>query len=157
MNKIYVIDDDEKLNALLSRYLSQYGYAVTSETHPRVALESYKKINPDMIILDVMMPEMDGFELCRAIRFESQLPVIMLTARGEVTDRIVGLEMGADDYLPKPFEPRELLARIQAVLRRREPRFQTDGDTPVTIDERRWSFTCSSICLKTGTRSSHGT
>jgi len=116
--KILVIDDDEKLNALLQNYLSDFGYAVISATHPEKGLQLIASRKPELIILDVMLPEMSGFEVCKRIRQDSDVPVIMLTARGELMDRVVGLELGADDYLPKPFEPRELVARIQTVLRR---------------------------------------
>ncbi|MEJ2157974.1 MAG: response regulator transcription factor [Desulfobacteraceae bacterium] len=115
---LLIIDDDPKLNRLLMEFLSGFGFSVQTATTPG---EGFKKLNrhkPDMVILDVMLPEMNGFEVCKKIRQESTIPIIMLTARGEPTDRIVGLELGADDYLPKPFEPRELVARIQAVLRR---------------------------------------
>ena len=91
---------------------------MTAAVHPEAGLRLLRNIDPDIVILDVMLPGMDGFALCRRIREFSRVPIVMLTARGEVTDRIVGLELGADDYLPKPFEPRELVARIQAVLRR---------------------------------------
>ncbi len=116
--KILVIDDDEKLGRLLRDYLAQYDFSVVTRTTPSAGLKSLKTEKPDLIILDIMLPEMDGFEVCRTIRRDHSTPIIMLTARGEVTDRIVGLELGADDYLPKPFEPRELLARIQTILRR---------------------------------------
>jgi DNA-binding response OmpR family regulator len=115
---ILVVDDDEKLNELLKEYLSGFGFQVTAMTHPVRAQKEMQLHPPDLIILDVMLPGMDGFEFCRNIRKNSAVPVIMLTARGDVTDRVVGLELGADDYLPKPFEPRELVARIQSVLRR---------------------------------------
>lgn len=115
---ILIIDDDKKLNSLLSDYLNKFGFKVTTVTHPKEGLKILKRELPDIIILDIMLPEMDGFEICKEIRKEYSVPIIMLTARGEVTDRIVGLEIGADDYLPKPFEPRELVARIQSVLRR---------------------------------------
>lgn len=117
-SKIFVIDDDEKLNVLLQNYLSNYGYHIITFTNPHAGLDKIKKELPDLVILDVMMPDMDGFTVCREIRKEHSIPIILLTARGEVTDRIVGLELGADDYLPKPFEPRELVARIQTILRR---------------------------------------
>jgi two-component system phosphate regulon response regulator OmpR len=117
-NKIFVIDDDEKLNVLLTNYLSGFGYEVVAFTNPRLGLDKISRELPDLVILDVMMPEMDGFTVCREIRKEQSIPVILLTARGDVTDRIVGLELGADDYLPKPFEPRELVARIQTIFRR---------------------------------------
>ena len=116
--KILIIDDDEKLNGLLTDYLSKMGFTVLTSTLPSAGLEKLEEETPDLVILDVMLPEMDGFEVCRTIRQSSSVPVVMLTARGEVMDRVVGLEIGADDYLPKPFEPRELVARIQAILRR---------------------------------------
>ena len=116
--KILIIDDDEKLNRLLTDYLSKMGFTVLTSTLPSAGLEKMEEESPDLVILDVMLPEMDGFEVCRTIRQSSSVPVVMPTARGEVMDRVVGLEIGADDYLPKPFEPRELVARIQAILRR---------------------------------------
>ena len=117
-SKILIIDDDLKLNTLLKEYLAKFGFETTSAIHPAVGLKLLKKDQPDLIVLDIMMPEMDGFEVCREIRKDYSIPIIMLTARGDVTDRVVGLELGADDYVPKPFEPRELVARIQTVLRR---------------------------------------
>jgi len=116
--RVLIIDDDEKLNALLTDYLRGFGFDVTSARHPDDGLRRLRDTPPDLVILDVMLPGMDGFTVCRKIRESSVVPIIMLTARGEVADRVVGLEMGADDYLPKPFEPRELVARAQAVLRR---------------------------------------
>ncbi|HEY1985155.1 MAG TPA: response regulator transcription factor [Terracidiphilus sp.] len=116
--KVLVIDDDERLNALLTKYMDRFGFSVRSAIDPRAALRSLKLDPPDIVILDIMLPEMDGFAVCRKVRETSCVPIIMLTARGDVMDRIVGLELGADDYLAKPFEPRELVARMQAVLRR---------------------------------------
>lgn len=116
--KVLIIDDDEKLNGLLAEYLSRYGFSVDSATSPSEAFAYIDKKPADIIILDIMLPEMDGFEVCKKIRAGYNIPIIMLTARGDVSDRIIGLELGADDYLPKPFEPRELVARIQTVLRR---------------------------------------
>ena len=116
--RLLIIDDDERLNAVLSEYLSRYGFVVSAVTRPSSGLRLLKSDPPDLLILDVMLPEMDGLTLCKRIRETSRVPIIMLTARGEVADRIVGLELGADDYLAKPFEPRELVARVQAVLRR---------------------------------------
>lgn len=117
-NKIAVFEDNEKTINLLKSYLAQFDYEVIAYTNPVEGLKKLKRDLPDIIILDIMMPEMDGFEVCKEIRKDYSIPIIMLTARGDVTDRIIGLELGADDYLPKPFEPRELLARIQTVLRR---------------------------------------
>ena len=116
--RVLIIDDDARLNALLTEYLAGFGFSVRAAVHPDAGLRSLRADPPDLVILDVMLPDIDGLTLCRRVRETSRVPIIMLTARGDVTDRIVGLEMGADDYLPKPFEPRELVARIQAVLRR---------------------------------------
>ena len=116
--RVLLIDDDAKLNTLLTEYLGRFGCAVRAAVHPDEGLEALEREPPDIVILDVMLPGMDGFAVCRQVREYSRVPIIMLTARGDVTDRIVGLELGADDYIPKPFEPRELLARMQAVLRR---------------------------------------
>ncbi len=116
--QILIIDDDQKLCALLQEYLGRFDYQVDARYLPSTGLQHLEQQRPDLVILDVMLPEMDGFEVLKQIRRSSQVPVIMLTARGEVTDKVVGLELGADDYLPKPFEPRELVARIQTVLRR---------------------------------------
>ena len=115
---ILIIDDDEKLNRLLKDYLGNQGYLVLTATHPDDGLKKLKSQSPHLIILDVMLPDMNGFEVCKIIRRSSIVPILMLTARGEVTDKVVGLELGADDYLAKPFEPRELVARIQSILRR---------------------------------------
>lgn len=116
--RVLLIDDDEKLNVLLGEYLGRFNFAVRAVVHPDEGLRALKADAPDIVILDVMLPDMDGFAVCRKMREGSRVPIIMLTARGDVADRIVGLELGADDYLPKPFEPRELMARMQAVLRR---------------------------------------
>ncbi len=119
--RVLIVDDDEGLNALLKEYLGQFGFAVRAVTHPEEGLRALQADPPDLLVLDVMLPGMDGFALCRKVRETSRVPIVMLTARGEVMDRVVGLELGADDYLPKPFEPRELVARMQAVLRRGAP------------------------------------
>lgn len=115
---ILIIDDDEKLNQLLKGFLSDFGFKTLTAVHPEQGLKKLKHKSPDLVILDVMLPSMDGFEVCKKIRRSSSIPIIMLTARGELMDKVVGLELGADDYLPKPFEPRELVARIHSVLRR---------------------------------------
>ena len=116
---ILIIDDDIELTKLITRFLENHDYKVSSFDRPKSALTAINKKNTfDLIILDITLPEMDGFQVLRAIRKEFTVPVIMLTARGEVSDRIVGLELGADDYMPKPFEPEELIARIQSIMRR---------------------------------------
>jgi DNA-binding response OmpR family regulator len=124
--RVLLVDDDEKLNALLAEYLGRFNFAVRAVVHPAEGLHALKLDPPDIVILDVMLPDMDGFTVCRKVREQSRVPIIMLTARGDVMDRILGLELGADDYLPKPFEPRELMARIQAVLRRGGDAFVED-------------------------------
>lgn len=116
--RVLIIDDDERLNTVLTEYLARFGFNLSAATRPTAGLRLLKAEPPDLLILDVMLPEMDGLTVCKRVRETSRVPIIMLTARGDVADRIVGLELGADDYLPKPFEPRELVARIQAVLRR---------------------------------------
>ena len=121
MLTVLLIDDDEKLAPLLKEYCTKYDIQVVSELLPSSGMQTLKESSFDAIILDVMLPEMDGFEVCRTIRTFSQIPVIMLTARGEITDRVVGLEIGADDYLPKPFDPRELVARINTIVKRKQP------------------------------------
>ncbi len=115
---ILIIDDDEKLDKLLSTFLSEFGFRVIWSTHPDDGLKKLKKEPVDLVILDYMLPDMNGFEVLKAIRQSNNLPVIMLTAKGATTDKVVGLELGADDYIPKPFEPRELAARIHSALRR---------------------------------------
>jgi DNA-binding response OmpR family regulator len=116
--RVLLIDDDEALGALLTEFLGQFGFAVTAVAQPDEGFKALADDPPDIVVLDVMLPDMDGFAVCRKVRATSRVPIVMLTARGGVMDRIVGLELGADDYLPKPFEPRELVARLQAVLRR---------------------------------------
>ena len=116
--RILMIEDDESLASMVSEYLQMAGMRVDAVHDASSGLAALARRKPDAIILDVMLPDLDGFEVCRRIRATSGVPVLMLTARGDDTDRIVGLELGADDYLPKPFNPRELLARLRAILRR---------------------------------------
>lgn len=118
---LLVVDDDEKLRALLQRYLASNGFRVTAAQNAEDAASLMKSIAFDLLIVDVMMPGESGLELTRRVRAGSQVPILILTARGEPQDRIAGLEHGADDYLPKPFEPRELLLRVEALLRRAVP------------------------------------
>jgi DNA-binding response OmpR family regulator len=125
-NHILMIDDDVDLNALVTEYLARFGHRLQTATNAARGMAAIRRERPDLIILDIMLPDIDGLSLCREIRSEFDIPIIMLTARGEVADRVLGLELGADDYLSKPFEPRELVARIQSVIRRSESRQSSD-------------------------------
>lgn len=118
--KILVVDDDPELTELLRNYLGDNGFVVETACNGRQMREHLDAFGPELLILDLMLPGEDGLTLCRNLRSTSRLPILMLTARGDDMDRIIGLEMGADDYLPKPFNPRELLARIRSILRRSE-------------------------------------
>lgn len=130
MARILLIDDDTDLGPPLAAYFRRFGLELVQAFAPSEGLGLLRAGGFDAAILDVMLPEMDGFELCRTIRRESELPIVMLTARGDVMDRVVGLELGADDYLPKPFEPRELVARLQTVLRR----MRTTPSSPAALE-----------------------
>lgn len=116
--KILVVDDDTNICELLRLYLTKEGYQVTTANDGEEGLEKFNQLKPDMVLLDVMMPRMDGLEVCRRIRKLGNTPVMMLTAKGETFDKVLGLELGADDYVVKPFETKEIVARIKAVLRR---------------------------------------
>ena len=126
MRRILLIDDDTQLATLLGQYFKQFSFELESATLPSQGIALLDQNHYDLVILDIMLPEMDGFEVCKTIRKDNDIPIIMLTARGEVMDRIVGLELGADDYLPKPFEPRELVARIQGILKRAKANNESD-------------------------------
>ena len=115
---VLIVEDDHNIAELLQMYLEKEGYAVTVAGDGGQGLAKYRAIKPDLVLLDVMMPVMDGWAVCKAIRAESQVPIIMLTAKGELDDKVAGLKQGADDYITKPFEMKEVLARIEAVLRR---------------------------------------
>ena len=134
MHRILLIDDDEQLGPPLTTYFQRFEMALTHALRPSDGLARLGQGGFDAAILDVMLPEMDGFELCRTIRKQSDLPIVMLTARGDVMDRVVGLELGADDYLPKPFEPRELVARMQTVLRRRRGNGVSEAGDVIRFD-----------------------
>ena len=121
-----MVDDDVELNTLVTEYLGKFGHRLQTVTTAAKGMTALRREQPDLVILDIMLPDMDGLTLCREIRDEFDVPIIMLTARGEVADRVLGLELGADDYLSKPFEPRELVARIQSVIRRSQSRQHHD-------------------------------
>ena len=130
---VLIVEDDRNIQELLQLYLEKEGYAVTVASDGGQGLSKFRSIKPDLVLLDVMMPVMDGWAVCKAIRADSQTPIIMLTAKGETDDKVSGLKSGADDYVTKPFEMKELLARIEAVLRR-------TGNAPVQESARRLSF-----------------
>lgn len=116
--RLLMIDDDESLNRLLVDYFPRFGHELLTATSVKAGKRILRTSDPDLLILDVMLPDADGLELCRSLRLESDIPIIMLTARADVPDRVLGLQYGADDYVPKPFEPRELVARVENVMRR---------------------------------------
>jgi len=126
MKKILVVDDEKKIVDIIRAYLEKDGFQVFSAFDGQSALDLAFQLQPDLIILDLMLPEISGWEVCRSIRQKSDIPIIILTARDEVTDKIIGLEMGADDYVTKPFDPKEIVSRVRAVLRRSEPKSQRD-------------------------------
>ena len=120
MAKVLIIDDDQKHSQLLQAYFKRFGIKLSCAIDAEQGFKKLSREEPDLLLLDVMLPGMDGFEICREIRKTNNIPIIMLTARGDIIDRVSGLELGADDYIGKPFEPRELVARVQATLRRAE-------------------------------------
>ena len=130
---VLVVEDDRNIQELLQLYLEKEGYAVTVASDGGQGLAKFRSIKPDLVLLDVMMPVMDGWAVCKAIRADSQTPIIMLTAKGETDDKVSGLKSGADDYVTKPFEMKELLARVEAVLRR-------TGSAPTEEHARRLTF-----------------
>lgn len=120
--KILIVDDDENITELISLYLNKEGYETKSIHHGNQAVPTFESFSPNLIILDLMLPGKDGYDICKEIRHTSNVPIIMLTAKGEVFDKILGLELGADDFMVKPFDTKELTARVKAVLRRFTPR-----------------------------------
>jgi two-component system alkaline phosphatase synthesis response regulator PhoP len=136
--RILIVDDEAQIVHVLRGYLERTGFEVLAAYDGREALRVARQEQPDLVILDLMLPEMDGIDVCRALRQESDVPIIMLTARVEETDRIVGLELGADDYVPKPFSPREMVARVRAILRRARPEYKPAQETlsagPLSLD-----------------------
>lgn len=137
---ILLVDDERKITELARLYLENEGFRVSAAYDGERALHAFQTEHPNLIVLDLMLPQLDGYEVCRRIRGSSDVPIIMLTARDEDVDKIVGLELGADDYLTKPFNPRELVARIKAILRRAQPAQKTQrvtlGDLTLDLDRR---------------------
>jgi DNA-binding response OmpR family regulator len=128
MSKVLIIDDDRKHSELLQAYMKRFGINLVCAYDAVEGFRMLRREDPDLLLLDIMLPGKDGFEICREVRKTSTIPIIMLTARGDVIDRVSGLELGADDYMGKPFEPRELVARVQATLRRAESAGSTTGE-----------------------------
>ncbi|MBQ3225560.1 MAG: response regulator transcription factor [Clostridia bacterium] len=126
--KVLVVDDDRNICELIRLYLEKEGFSVSLAYDGQSAVEMFKELTPAVVLLDVMLPKMDGFQVCREIRRVSNIPIIMLTAKGETFDKVLGLELGADDYMVKPFENKELVARIKAVLRRYDPKDNKDQE-----------------------------
>ena len=133
MHPVLLIDDDGKLGEVLTEYCAQFSIAIDPALTPSAGLAKLSQHSFDAVILDVMLPEMNGFDVCREIRKTSDIPIIMLTARGDVTDRVVGFEIGADDYLPKPFDPRELVARLLSNIKRHLASGKTIQNTPTVM------------------------
>ena len=132
---VLIVEDDPNIRELLQMYLEKDGYAVTLASDGGQGLDKFRSIQPDLVLLDVMMPVMDGWAVCKAIRQEGSTPVIMLTAKGETDDKVTGLKAGADDYITKPFEMKELLARIEAVLRRSDRNCEEAKARRLTFDK----------------------
>lgn len=132
---VLVVDDERNIIELVRLYLEQAGFAVVEARDGREALDRHERVDPDLIVLDLMLPGMDGMEVTREVRRRGETPILMLTARGEDIDRIVGLEVGADDYLTKPFNPREMVARVKAILRRADPALR--GARPMDVGDLR--------------------
>ena len=130
---ILVVDDERNIIELVRLYLEQAGFTVAEARDGKQGLEQHARLDPDLVVLDLMMPELDGMEVTREIRRRGETPILMLTARGEDIDRIIGLELGSDDYLPKPFNPRELVARVKAILRRTDPTVR--GSRPMEVGD----------------------
>ena len=137
MTKALLIDDDQKLGDLLKNYLKSYDIDLSAINDPRNAIDTINHLDPDLLILDVMMPHINGFELCKMIREESDTPIIILSARGEADDKVKGIDLGADDYLSKPFEARELVARIHSLLRRTQKDLAVRSDPIFEVDQQR--------------------
>lgn len=144
-NKILIVDDDSNITELIRLYLDKEGFLTVCASNGKIAMEKFNFENPSLIILDIMMPEMDGWQVCREIRKTSDVPIIMLTAKGETFDKVLGLELGADDYMVKPFDTKELVARVKAVLRRFESK---ESDARKEISYENLSVNLSNYELK---------
>lgn len=152
MTSALLIDDDQKLGDLLRNYLKSFDIDLSVINDPRKAIETINKNDPDILILDVMMPHINGFELCKMIRKESNKPIIILSARGEADDKIKGIDLGADDYLSKPFEARELVARMHSLLRRTQIGSASGSDQNFEVDQQRLEVSLNGSLLNLTTK-----
>jgi DNA-binding response OmpR family regulator len=149
-NKILIVDDEPRIIEVVKLYLQREGFEVASAANGRQAVDRASTYRPDLIILDLNLPDIDGLEVCRTIRKQSNVPIIMLTGRGEEVDKIVGLELGADDYVTKPFSAREIVARVRAVLRRKGPEpahHETKNIGNMVVDDARYDVSCKGVKL----------
>ena len=152
MTKALLIDDDQKLGDLLKNYLKSYDIDLSAINDPRNAIDTINHLDPDLLILDVMMPHINGFELCKMIREESDTPIIILSARGESDEKVKGIDLGADDYLSKPFEARELVARIHGLLRRLHKDSDKNTDQIFKVDQQRLEVSLNGAILDLTTK-----
>ncbi len=146
--KILVVDDDKNICELLRLYLEKEGYSVKLAFDGREGLDAFSKFNPDLVLLDVMMPSIDGWQVCREIRKTSKCPIMMITAKGETIDKVLGLELGADDYVVKPFDSKEVVARIKAILRRTSSVPESDNSNKKIVNFSKLSINLESYELK---------
>ena len=152
MTSALLIDDDQKLGDLLRNYLKSFDIELSVINDPRKAIETINKNDPDILILDIMMPHINGFELCKMIRKESNKPIIILSARGEADDKVKGIDLGADDYLSKPFEARELVARMHSLLRRTQKGSASESDQNFEVDQQRLEVSLNGSLLDLTTK-----
>lgn len=143
--KILIVDDDTNIADLISLYLNKEGYDTKEAYTGTKAVDMFSAFTPNLVLLDIMLPEIDGYEVCREIRRVSKVPIIMLTAKGETFDKVLGLELGADDYIVKPFEPKELVARVKAVLRRYEPKDSSTVSKQVVVPNMSINFSTYTV------------
>src|SRR5256714_9197510 len=152
-NRVLVVDDEDHILELARLYLAREGYQIETVSDGALALVRFGQVKPDLVVLDIMLPNVDGLTICREIRKQSQVPIIMLTARNEVTDKVVGLELGAEDYLPKPFHPQELVARAKALVRRAklepdQPKLIRAGKLEVDLERHEVRFGTGKLQLR---------
>ena len=146
-NKILVVDDEERVIEIVEMYLKKEGFEIYTAADGEEAVEKVKALQPDLVVLDIMLPKMDGWDVCKEIRKNLSIPILMLTAKGEEFDRVLGLELGADDYLTKPFSPRELVARIKAILRRIPPEGKEEKIDVIKLSDLKIDYSSREVSL----------